>query len=59
NGILTVENEKQAKARVGGRHGDKGAEAARAALALIARPPRPCHRDGRRRGPWPASRSRR
>ncbi len=30
NGILTVENEKQAKARL-----DKGADAARAALALI------------------------
>lgn len=36
NGILTVENEKQAKARAGGRVGDKGAEAARAALSLIA-----------------------
>lgn len=36
NGILTVDNEAQAHARLGGNHGHKGAEAARAALALVA-----------------------
>ena len=35
NGILTVDNEEQAKARAGGSVGNKGAEAARAALAMI------------------------
>lgn len=34
NGILTVENEAQAKARAGGEQGNKGADAARAALAM-------------------------
>ncbi len=34
NGILTVDNEAQAKARAGGSIGNKGAEAARAALAM-------------------------
>jgi 6,7-dimethyl-8-ribityllumazine synthase len=34
NGILTVENEAQAKARAGGAEGNKGADAARAALAM-------------------------
>ena len=34
NGILTVDNETQAKARAGGSVGNKGAEAARAALAM-------------------------
>lgn len=34
NGILTVDNEEQAKTRAGGRLGNKGAEAARAALAM-------------------------
>jgi 6,7-dimethyl-8-ribityllumazine synthase len=36
NGILTVDNEKQALERLGGGHGHKGAEAARAALRLVA-----------------------
>jgi 6,7-dimethyl-8-ribityllumazine synthase len=36
NGILTVDNEAQAYARLGGNRGHKGAEAARAALALVA-----------------------
>jgi 6,7-dimethyl-8-ribityllumazine synthase len=35
NGILTVENEPQAIARAGGNRGNKGEEAARAALAMI------------------------
>ena len=35
NGILTVENESQALTRAGRREGDKGGEAASAALALI------------------------
>ncbi len=35
NGILTVDNEAQAKDRLGGAHGHKGEEAARAALALV------------------------
>jgi len=35
NGILTVETEAQAHARAGGDVGDKGAEAARAALTLV------------------------
>jgi 6,7-dimethyl-8-ribityllumazine synthase len=34
NGILTVDNEAQALDRLGGGHGHKGAEAARAALAM-------------------------
>ncbi len=34
NGILTVDNEQQAIDRLGGGHGHKGAEAARAALHL-------------------------
>jgi len=34
NGILTVENEAQAKARAGADKGNKGADAARAALAM-------------------------
>jgi 6,7-dimethyl-8-ribityllumazine synthase len=34
NGILTVDNEAQAYARLGGDHGHKGAQAARAALSL-------------------------
>lgn len=34
-GVLTVENEEQAKARIGGRHGHKGEEAALAALKMI------------------------
>jgi 6,7-dimethyl-8-ribityllumazine synthase len=34
NGILTVENEAQARARAGGDKGNKGADAARAALAM-------------------------
>ena len=34
NGILTVDNEEQAKARAGGRVGNKGADAARAALVM-------------------------
>jgi 6,7-dimethyl-8-ribityllumazine synthase len=35
NGILTVDNEAQAYARLGGDHGHKGAQAARAALTMI------------------------
>jgi len=35
NGILTVENERQAEARADPRQGDKGGGAARAALALF------------------------
>ena len=34
NGILTVDSESQALDRLGGAHGHKGAEAARAALAM-------------------------
>jgi 6,7-dimethyl-8-ribityllumazine synthase len=34
NGILTVENEAQARARAGANKGNKGADAARAALAM-------------------------
>jgi 6,7-dimethyl-8-ribityllumazine synthase len=34
NGILTVDTEQQALARLGGGHGHKGAEAARAALVM-------------------------
>src|SRR3569623_2682115 len=34
NGILTVDNEHQAKERLGGAHGHKGVAAARAALAM-------------------------
>jgi len=36
NGILTVDTEAQALARAGGAQGNKGAEAARAALSLAA-----------------------
>ncbi len=36
NGILTVDNETQALVRADTRQGDKGGEAARAALALVA-----------------------
>jgi 6,7-dimethyl-8-ribityllumazine synthase len=36
NGILTVENDTQAKIRADVRQGDKGGEAAQAALALVA-----------------------
>ena len=36
NGILTVDNEMQALARAGGAKGNKGAEAARAALTIVA-----------------------
>ena len=36
NGILTVDNEAQAYARLGGDHGHKGAQAARAALTMVA-----------------------
>jgi 6,7-dimethyl-8-ribityllumazine synthase len=35
NGILTVDTEAQAKDRLGGAHGHKGADAARAALAMV------------------------
>jgi 6,7-dimethyl-8-ribityllumazine synthase len=35
NGILTVENEAQAIARADPKHGDKGGDAARAAIALF------------------------
>lgn len=34
-GVLTTENEDQARERVGGKHGHKGREAAEAALAMI------------------------
>ncbi|HSW70671.1 MAG TPA: 6,7-dimethyl-8-ribityllumazine synthase, partial [Gammaproteobacteria bacterium] len=34
-GILTTENEEQARARVGGKQGHKGREAAEAALAMM------------------------
>jgi len=36
NGILTVDNEAQAYARLGGDHGHKGTQAARAALTMVA-----------------------
>jgi 6,7-dimethyl-8-ribityllumazine synthase len=36
NGVLTVDSEKQALARADRNHGDKGGDAARAALALYA-----------------------
>jgi 6,7-dimethyl-8-ribityllumazine synthase len=35
NGILTVDDELQAKARLGGDHGHKGADAARTALVMV------------------------
>ena len=35
-GILTVDNEEQAKERIGGKHGHKGEEAAVTALKMIA-----------------------
>ncbi|KQZ02464.1 6,7-dimethyl-8-ribityllumazine synthase [Pseudolabrys sp. Root1462] len=35
NGILTVDNEGQARARLGGLHGHKGEAAAKAALVMI------------------------
>lgn len=34
-GVLTVENEKQAKERIGGKHGHKGEEAALTAIAMM------------------------
>ena len=36
NGILTVDTEAQAKDRIGGAHGHKGADAAKAVLAMVA-----------------------
>ena len=35
-GVLTVNNEEQAKERIGGAHGHKGEEAAITALKMIA-----------------------
>ena len=35
-GVLTVDNEKQARERIGGKHGHKGEEAAITALKMIA-----------------------
>jgi 6,7-dimethyl-8-ribityllumazine synthase len=35
-GVLTVENMKQAKDRIGGKHGHKGAEAAQATVEMIS-----------------------
>src|SRR5687767_726106 len=35
-GVLTVDNEQQARERIGGRHGHKGTEAAITALKMIA-----------------------
>jgi 6,7-dimethyl-8-ribityllumazine synthase len=35
-GVLTVETEAQAQARIGGNHGHKGADAVEAALAMIS-----------------------
>jgi 6,7-dimethyl-8-ribityllumazine synthase len=35
-GVLTVDNEEQAKERIGGKHGHKGEEAAAAAIKIIA-----------------------
>ena len=35
-GVLTVENEHQAKERIGGRHGHKGEDAATTAIKMIA-----------------------
>lgn len=37
-GVLTVDNEEQARERTGGIHGHKGTEAARAALKMISLP---------------------
>lgn len=37
-GILTVDNEEQARERIGGKHGHKGSEAALAALKMLALP---------------------
>jgi 6,7-dimethyl-8-ribityllumazine synthase len=34
-GVLTVDNEEQARERIGGKHGHKGTEAALAALKMI------------------------
>lgn len=34
-GVLTVDNEQDALDRIGGKHGDKGAEAAEAALKMV------------------------
>ncbi|WP_336514329.1 6,7-dimethyl-8-ribityllumazine synthase [Pollutibacter soli] len=34
-GVLTVENDKQAKERIGGKHGHKGEEAALTAIAMM------------------------
>ena len=36
-GVLTVDNEEQAKERIGGKHGHKGEEAALTALKMINR----------------------
>ena len=35
-GVLTVDNEEQAKERIGGKHGHKGMEAAITALKMIS-----------------------
>ena len=35
-GVLTVDNEEQAKERIGGRHGHKGEEAAITAIKMIS-----------------------
>ena len=35
-GVLTTDNEKQAKERAGGKHGNKGVEAAETALRMLA-----------------------
>ena len=35
-GVLTVDNEKQARERIGGKHGHKGTEAALTALKMVA-----------------------
>jgi 6,7-dimethyl-8-ribityllumazine synthase len=35
-GVLTVDNEEQAKERIGGKHGHKGEEAAVTALKMIS-----------------------
>jgi 6,7-dimethyl-8-ribityllumazine synthase len=35
-GVLTVDNQQQADERIGGKHGNKGEEAAMTALKMIA-----------------------
>jgi len=35
-GVLTVDNEEQAKERIGGKHGHKGVEAAITAIKMIS-----------------------